>query len=84
MSTPAIPELPPLSTVANSGWSAYCGVCWLDVFRFWVDKVAPDYTRCPMGDYSAQTCPNATAHARNTAMLAKLRADGLLPERKPA
>jgi len=79
----SIPELKPLQNVTGK-FSAYCGVCWLDVYRLWVDKASPDYSRCPMGDYTAQTCPNAIAHARNTAMIAKLKADGLWPDPRPS
>ncbi len=69
--------LPPLKSL--SGHDAYCHVCWEPVYRFWTVKEAPDYTRCPVGSYTAQTCPNAVGAARTKAMFADLRAQGLLP-----
>lgn len=65
----------PLSTL--SGHSAHCGVCWEPVYRIWAARESPDYTACPFGPYSAQTCPEATAAARSVAFFAALRRDGL-------
>jgi hypothetical protein len=67
--------LPPLSS--PSGHSAYCGVCWEPTFRFWVAAEAPDYTKCGVGDYTAQTCPNATGAARQKAAIRRLKDQGL-------
>ena len=69
--------LPPLKS--PSGHDGYCHVCWNDVYRFWVAKESPDYDRCPMGDFTAQTCPDATGRARNVAMIQQLKDDGLWP-----
>ena len=74
--------LPPLKSL--SGHDGYCHVCWNDVYRFWVAKESPDYDRCPMGDFTAQTCPDATGRARNVAMIAQLKADGLWPSKVSA
>lgn len=62
-----------------SGHDAYCHVCWEPTYRFWVDKEAPDYTKCGVGDYTAQTCPNAVGAARQKAAFQRLRDEGLLP-----
>lgn len=59
-----------------SGHDAYCHVCWEPVYRFWVAKESPDHSRCPVGDYTAQTCPNATGPARQRAAIARLKAEG--------
>lgn len=61
-----------------SGHNAYCGVCWEPTFLFWCDrKHAPDYTRCGVGDYTAQTCPSATGAARQKAAIQRLKDAGL-------
>lgn len=78
-----IETLPELLT--PTGHSAYCGLCWEPVFRFWVDKChAPDYTRCPIGDFTAQTCPNPTGAARQKADIQRAKAAGLWPEEPEA
>jgi len=61
--------LPPMATL-NGKFSAYCGVCWHPTFSLWVAAETPDYTRCPLGDYTAQTCPNAVSGARTAAFFA--------------
>jgi hypothetical protein len=80
-----IASLPPVTTL-NGLFDGYCHVCWNPVYRLWVGKESPDHNTCPMGaDHTAQTCPDALARARNAAMFAKLREDGLLsahPERE--
>lgn len=63
-------ELIPLKTL-DAQHSAHCGVCWFPAFALWVDRAPPDYTRCPLGDYTAQTCPNARAEAAHAALLAQ-------------
>lgn len=73
-----IESLPPLRTL-NGKFDAYCHVCWNPVYRLWVSDESPDHNTCQMGDYTARTCPDALARARNTAMFADLRAKGLLP-----
>lgn len=60
-----------------SGHDAYCHVCWGPVYRFWVAKESPDYARCGIGDFTAQTCPNSTGPARQKAAIARLKASGL-------
>lgn len=67
--------LPPLKS--PSGHDAYCHVCWEPTFHFWCAKEAPDYTRCGVGDYTAQTCPNALATARQKAAIQRLKDAGL-------
>ena len=74
-----IESLKPVRTL-NGKFDAYCHVCWNPVYRLWVSDDAPDHNTCQMGEgYTAQTCPDALARARNTAMFADLRARGLLP-----
>lgn len=70
-------ELAPLKS--PSGHDAYCHVCWEPVYRFWAAKVSPDHSRCGIGDFSAQTCPNATGPVRLRADIARLKAEGLWP-----
>lgn len=65
-------------TTLNGKWDAYCHVCWNAIYVLWADKVPPDHSRCPHGAATAQTCPDALAAARNTALFARLRRDGLL------
>lgn len=77
----AAETLPSITT--PDGRDAYCHVCWEPVYRFWVDREAPDYDRCPVGDYTAQTCPNATGPARLKADIARLKAEGLWPTTPP-
>lgn len=60
------------------GFDAYCHICWEPIFSLWCDDEPPDYTKCGIGDYSAQTCPNAIAGAHNAATIAKLREQGLI------
>lgn len=60
-----------------SGHNAYCHVCWEPTFRFWCAKESPDYSRCGIGDYTAQTCPNATGAARQKAAIQRLKDAGL-------
>lgn len=67
--------LPPLKS--PSGHDAYCHVCWEPTFRFWCAAESPDYTRCGIGDYTAQTCPNATSAARQKAAVRRLKDAGL-------
>lgn len=59
-----------------SGHDAYCHVCWEPVYRFWVDKRSPDYDVCAVGDYTAQTCPNAIGPARQRAAIERLKREG--------
>lgn len=68
-------QLQPLKS--PSGHDAYCHVCWEPVYRFWVDKRSPDYSRCGVGEFTAQTCPNATGPARQKAAVARLKEAGL-------
>lgn len=65
------------SLKSPSGHDAYCHVCWEPVYRFWVSKESPDHARCPVGDYTAQTCPNATGPAKMRATIEQLKRDGL-------
>lgn len=73
----SIPALPPRK--GPGGIDAYCHVCWVDVYGLWVDKELPDYDRCPLGPYTAQTCPNSLAHGKNLATFAELKRQGLWP-----
>lgn len=68
-------QLQPLKS--PSGHDAYCHVCWEPVYRFWADKRSPDYSRCGVGDFTAQTCPHATGPARQKAAIARLKEAGL-------
>jgi hypothetical protein len=61
------------SKTLNGLYSAHCGLCWSPVFNMWVADEEPDYTACPLGPYSAQTCPNETGAASRPAFLAGLR-----------
>lgn len=45
------------------GYDVYCHVCWEEVYILWVDDEPPDYDSCPLGPYTAQSCPNAVAGA---------------------
>lgn len=58
------------------GHSVYCGVCWEPVYVLWVDADPPDYDRCAIGDYTAQSCPNACAAAQKAALTARAEAEG--------
>lgn len=71
-------ELPPRRTL-NGKFDAYCHVCWNPVYKLWVSDESPDHGVCPHGAANAQTCPDAMAAARNSAMFAKLREEGLIP-----
>lgn len=71
----AIEELKPL--LSPSGHDAYCHVCWEPTYLFWCSKESPDYTRCGVGDYTAQTCPNALATAKQKAAIQRLKDAGL-------
>ncbi len=77
-----IRELPPLKSL--SGHDAYCHVCWLPTFRFWIVPEAPDYTRCGIGDFDAQSCPNSRADTNFKKMVADLKQQGLWPSRRPS
>lgn len=59
-----------------SGHDGYCHVCWEPTYRFWIAKDAPDYTKCGVGDYTAQTCPNAVGSARQKAAIQRLKDEG--------
>lgn len=77
-----IPALPPRQTLR--GHDAYCHVCWEEVYQLWAEDEPPDYERCPLGPYTAQSCPNAKAgaHAAKLAQLVDERALELWRERE--
>lgn len=65
-------------TTLNGKWDGYCHLCWNPVYVLWGDTVPPEYDRCAMGDYTANTCPDAAARARMRATTLKLRKEGVL------
>ncbi|MBS7542561.1 hypothetical protein [Ancylobacter oerskovii] len=69
-------ELPPLKTL-NGKFCAYCHVCWLPIYRFWVDRESPEHDVCSEGaHHTAQTCPASAGQAGLTAWIKKLRDAG--------
>jgi hypothetical protein len=75
-----IRELEPHRTL-NGQFDAYCRICWNPVYALWVDSVDPE-GKCMFGHGRAEECPDAMAAARNSAVVAKLRRDGLIYDPK--
>lgn len=62
-------QLPDARSLRDHGpFSAYCKVCWYQVYRGWIDD-EPHNGMCPHGHDRADKCPEAMTRAAEGAQL---------------